>query len=75
LRGASVVSSTVRRTVVSSELSAPPPLIASATAAIDTLSGADGHAYVSLVDGCTAEERHSRLGQGIVGPLVSGPRS
>src|SRR5947209_10278160 len=40
LRRASIVSSTVRRTVVSSELSAPPPLIASATAAIDTLSGA-----------------------------------
>ena len=40
LRRASSVSSTVRRTVVSSELSAPPPLIASATAAIDTLSGA-----------------------------------
>src|SRR2546421_9338994 len=40
LRRASIVSSTVRRTVVSSELSAPPPLIASATAAMDTLSGA-----------------------------------
>jgi hypothetical protein len=39
LRRASIVSSTVRRTVVSNELSAP-PLIASATAAIDTLSGA-----------------------------------
>jgi hypothetical protein len=40
LRRASIVSSTVRRTVVSSELSAPPLPIASATAAIDTLSGA-----------------------------------
>src|SRR5918999_1304371 len=40
LRRASIVSSTVRRTVVSNELSAPPPLIASATAANDTLSGA-----------------------------------
>ena len=40
LRRASSVSSTVRRTVVSSELSAPPPLIASATAAMETLSGA-----------------------------------
>src|SRR5205814_1998823 len=40
LRSASIVSSTVRRTVVSNELSARPPLIASATAAIDTLSGA-----------------------------------
>jgi hypothetical protein len=40
LRRASIVSSTVRRTVVSNELSAPPPLIASATAAMDTLSGA-----------------------------------
>src|SRR5205807_4749069 len=40
LRSASIVSSTVRRTVVSSELSAPPPVIASATAAMDTLSGA-----------------------------------
>jgi hypothetical protein len=39
-RSASIVSSTVRRTVVSSELSAPPPVIASATAAMDTLSGA-----------------------------------
>ena len=29
--------------------------------------------YASLVDGCTAEERHSRPGQGIVGHLVSGP--
>ncbi len=28
---------------------------------------------MSLVDGCTAEECHSRLGQGIVGDLVSGP--
>ena len=40
LEQASIVSSTVRRTVVSNELSAPPPLIASATAAMDTLSGA-----------------------------------
>src|SRR5205807_143863 len=40
LRSASIVSSTVRRTAVSNELSAPPALIASATAAIDTLSGA-----------------------------------
>src|SRR5215216_2311945 len=40
LRRASIVSSTVRRTVVSNELSAPPPPIASATAAMDTLSGA-----------------------------------
>jgi hypothetical protein len=39
-RSASIVSSTVSSTVVSSELSAPPPVIASATAAIDTLSGA-----------------------------------
>ena len=39
LRRASIVSSTVRRTVVSSEASAP-PLIAAATAAMDTLSGA-----------------------------------
>ncbi len=39
-RNASSVSSTVRSTVVSNELSAPPPLIASATAAMDTLSGA-----------------------------------
>ncbi len=37
---ASIVSSTLRRTVVSIELSAPPAPIASATAAIDTLSGA-----------------------------------
>jgi len=37
---ASIVSSTLRRTVVSIELRAPPPLMASATAAIDTLSGA-----------------------------------
>src|SRR5207244_12644257 len=40
LRRASIVSSTVRRTVVSNELRAPPPLIAIATAAMDTLSGA-----------------------------------
>ena len=38
LEQASIVSSTVRRTVVSNELSAPPPLIARATAAMDTLS-------------------------------------
>ena len=37
---ASSVSSTVRSTAVSNELIAPPLLIASATAAIDTLSGA-----------------------------------
>ena len=36
LRSASSVSSTLRRTVVSMELSAPPLPIASATAAIDT---------------------------------------
>ncbi len=40
LRRASIVSSTVIRTVVSIELSAPPPPIASATAAIEMLSGA-----------------------------------
>src|SRR5680860_1484529 len=39
-RRASSVSSTVSSTVVSKALNAPPPLIASATAAIDTLSGA-----------------------------------
>src|SRR5205807_2814049 len=49
LRRASIVSSTVRRTVVSSELSAPPPLIASAAAAIDTLSGASQRLYPSCV--------------------------
>src|SRR5438067_9275221 len=48
LRSASIVSSTVRRTVVSNELSAPPALIASATAAIDTLSGAS-HKVVAVV--------------------------
>ena len=32
-----------------------------------------GTPYVSLVDGCTVAECHSRLGQGIVGHLVSGP--
>jgi hypothetical protein len=36
---AAMASSTVRRTVVSNELSAPPPLMAIATAAMDTLSG------------------------------------
>jgi hypothetical protein len=40
LSKASIVLSTIRRTVVSNELSAPPPVIASATAAMDTLSGA-----------------------------------
>jgi NAD-dependent epimerase/dehydratase family protein len=40
LRRASIVSPTVRRTVVSNELSARPPVIASATAAMETLSGA-----------------------------------
>ena len=49
LRIASIVSSTVRRTVVSSELSAPPPLIAIATAAMDTLSGASQRLYPSCV--------------------------
>src|SRR5829696_321187 len=46
-RNASIVSSTVRRTVVSIELSPPPPPIASATAAIDTLSGASQRLYPS----------------------------
>src|SRR5918996_1790466 len=46
-RRASIVSSTVRSTVVSKELSAPPPLIANATAAIDTLSGASQRLYPS----------------------------
>src|SRR5207253_6588592 len=49
VRRASIVSSTVKRTVVSSELSAPPPLIASATAAIDTLSGASQRLQPSCV--------------------------
>jgi hypothetical protein len=40
---------------------------------LDVVVAADGTPYVSLVDGCTAEECHSRLGQGIVGHLVSGP--
>ncbi|MFE4576218.1 MFS transporter [Streptomyces chartreusis] len=40
LRRASMVSSMVRSTVVSNELSEPPPLIATATAAMETLSGA-----------------------------------
>ena len=40
LRRASSVSSTLIRTVVSKELRAPPPLIARATAAMETLSGA-----------------------------------
>jgi hypothetical protein len=44
---ASTVSSTVRSTVVSNELRAPPPLIARATAAIDTLSGASHRLYAS----------------------------
>ena len=37
---ASMVSSTLISTVVSNELRAPPPLMARATAAMDTLSGA-----------------------------------
>jgi hypothetical protein len=40
---------------------------------LDVVVAADGTPYVSLVDGCTAEECHSRLGQGIVGHLASGP--
>ncbi len=40
---------------------------------LDVVVAADGTPYASLVDGCTAEERHSRPGQGIVGHLVSGP--
>jgi hypothetical protein len=40
---------------------------------LDVVVAADGTPYASLVDGCTAEERHSRLGKGIVGHLVSGP--
>ncbi len=40
---------------------------------LDVVVAADGTPYGSLVDGCTAEERHSRPGQGIVGHLVSGP--
>ncbi len=40
---------------------------------LDVVVAADGTSYVSLVDGCTAGEWHSRLGQGIVGHLVSGP--
>jgi hypothetical protein len=43
------VSSTVRRTVVSIERRAPPPPIARATAAIDTLSGASQRLYPSWV--------------------------
>src|SRR5205807_9206526 len=48
LRNASSVSSTVRRTVVSNELSAPPAPIASATAAMETLSGASQRLYASF---------------------------
>ena len=40
---------------------------------LDVVVAADGTPYASLVDGCTAEERHSRPGQGIVGHLVSWP--
>ena len=40
---------------------------------LDVVVAADGTPYASLGDGCTAEERHSRPGQGIVGHLVSGP--
>jgi hypothetical protein len=40
---------------------------------LDVVVAADGTPYASLVDGCTAKERHSRPGQGIVGHLVSGP--
>ena len=46
-RRASSVSSTLMRTVVSSLLSAPPPAIASATAAMETLSGASQRVYPS----------------------------
>ena len=41
---------------------------------LDVIVAADPTPYVSLVDGCTAEECHSRLGQRIVGHLVSGHR-
>ncbi len=39
---------------------------------LDVVVAADGTPYASLVDGCTAEECHSRLGQGIVGHVASG---
>ena len=41
---------------------------------LDLVVAADGTPYASLVDGCTAEECHSRLGQEIVGHPVSGNR-
>ena len=44
---AASVSSTVSKTVVWTELSAPPALIASAVAAIETLSGASHKLYPS----------------------------
>ena len=44
---AASVSSTVSNTVVCQELSAPPALIASAVAAIETLSGASHKLYAS----------------------------
>lgn len=44
---AATVSSTVSKTVVWKELSAPPALIAIAVAAIDTLSGASHKLYAS----------------------------
>jgi hypothetical protein len=40
---------------------------------LDVVVAAVGTPYASLGDGCTAEERHSRPGQGIVGHLVPGP--
>jgi hypothetical protein len=40
---------------------------------LDVVVAADGTPYVSLVDGCAAEECHSRLGLGMVGDLASGP--
>ena len=44
---AASVSSTVSKTVVWKELSAPPPLIAIAVAAIEMLSGASHKLYAS----------------------------
>ena len=44
---AASVSSTVSKTVVCKELSAPPAVIAIAVAAIETLSGASYKAYAS----------------------------
>jgi hypothetical protein len=44
---AASVSSTVSKTVVCKELSAPPALIAIAVAAIETLSGASHKLYAS----------------------------